>query len=883
MYKSISDIRQEFIDFFKNKKHRIITSSSLIPDHDHTLLFTNSGMIQFKNIFLGREKPLCKRVVTIQRCMRAGGKHNDLDNVGYTDRHLTFFEMLGNFSFGDYFKHDAIQFAWELLTDSHWFNLSEDKIWVTVHVCDDESYNIWNRQIGISNQHIIRIGTTKNGFADSDNFWQMGNVGPCGPCSEIFYDRGSNIQGGPPGSIEAYGGERYVEIWNLVFIQFNRQINGDLLLLPMLSVDTGMGLERIASVLQGVHSNYEVDVFKNLIISICQVMQVNNINVNRSVYVIADHIRACAFLIRDGVIPSNEKHGYVLRRIIRRAILHGKKLGINNAFFYKLVLPLIKNMYHIADLLCEKRDYIEEILFNEEKLFATTVNKGLELLEKKLLKLSSGDFLDGQIAFDLYNTYGFPLELTKDICFERNIKIDQIRFDEAMLEQQKYTRKESQFYVSYDCMLSCNIKNIFVGYEELEYESRILELFRDNESVHTISAKENGIIVLKETPFYGESGGQIGDSGELKTEFGSFQVICTKKYGQIIGHIGIMRDGMFHTGEVVTAVVDRYKRKRICLNHSVHHLLRTALFKILGKHIIQKGSFINDQQMRLDFSHYETMTIEQVDAVESFVNQNIWNNLFVTVDIMSMEQAMDCGAVMLSNKKYDNTQALRVVSIGNISIELCGGTHVNNTGEIKLFIITKESSVASGIRRIEGITGETALSFVHQQKKLIKSIAQLVNSDEKNLLNKIHGFKSGYRKLEKKIEYLTNKQAIQESILLTKEIFFIKDVQILIKKFEDMELKILFNIIVYLKIRLKSGLIIFFNYNKNNKIHLIVSVTKNLIVNNRINALNIVHYIVNIFGGKGGGRSDFAQAGINEIKDISVLISTVDALLRSML
>lgn len=884
MYKNIQDICQEFINFFKNKNHQIIDSSSLVPNQDKTLLFTNSGMNQFKNIFLGIDKPLYKRIATVQRCVRAGGKHNDLENVGYTERHLTFFEMLGNFSFGDYFKYDAIQFAWELLTSSHWFNLSKDKILVTVHVDDNESYNIWNKQIGISDQRIIKIGNKGNkDFSRSDNFWKMGSIGPCGPCSEIFYDRGMNVPGFVPGNFKEYG-ERYIEIWNLVFIQFDRQINGDLLLLPMLSVDTGMGLERIASVLQGVHSNYAIDIFKCLIAFICDVLQIND--VNRSVYVIADHIRTCAFLIRDGVIPANEGRGYVLRRIIRRAILHGKKLGINAIFFYKLVDPLIKSMCHISDLLRTEKDCIEEILFNEEKLFARTLSKGLELLEKELSLLFPGDILNGIVAFNLYNTYGFPLELTKDICYERNIKVDQIKFDKAMLEQKNYTKQVNQFHTSYNhCMLFNDISSIFVGYEKLESQSLIIKLLQDNNSVDMLSAKEHGIVVLDKTPFYAESGGQIGDSGHLKTESGgSFKVICTKKYGKIIEHVGMMYDGILRVGDLVIAAVDKYKRKRICLNHSAHHLLRVALFNILGKHVVQRGSFINDKQLRFDFSHYQVMTLEQIEAVENFVNKNIWDNLFVTIDIMSMQKAKDSGAVMLSDKNYSDIRSLRVVNIGDISIELCGGTHVNNTGEIGAFIITKESSVSSRIRRIEGITGEVAFYFFQKQKKLISNISKIVCSNEKNLLNRVHIFKSDFYKLKKELEYLRNEQALQKSVSLMKDIFLIKNIQILMKEFINTELKMLFNMMDYLKTVLDVGLIIFISYNdKNNKVHLIVGVTKNLIKDYHINALHIIHSIINIFGGKGGGRSDFAQAGINEIKEISILISTINFLLRSML
>lgn len=882
MYKDINDIRQEFINFFKSKDHQIIKSSSLIPDCDQTLLFTNSGMNQFKNIFLGIDQPLFKRVVTVQRCVRAGGKHNDLDNVGYTERHLTFFEMLGSFSFGDYFKNTAIQFAWELLTDSNWFNLSKDRIWITVHACDDESYNIWNKQIGISAKHIVKIGNNKSLVSDSDNFWQMGNIGPCGPCSEIFYDRGHDVQGGPPGSKDECG-ERYVEIWNLVFMQFDRQSNGDLLLLPTLSVDTGMGLERIASVLQGVSSNYAIDIFKHLIRSICEIIRINNIDVNRSIYVIADHIRACSFLIVDGVVPSNEGQGYVLRRIIRRAVLHGKRLGVNDAFFYKLVNSLVKSMHYITDVLYEKKDYIETVLLQEEMLFSETLNKGLKLLEKNLSKLSCNDVLDGEIAFNLYDTYGFPLELTKDICLERNITVDQLKFDVAMLAQKNKAKRSSQFYISSDRLLFDDIKNIFVGYQDLEHQSQIVSILRDNCSVDFISAKEHGMVILKETPFYGESGGQIGDAGQLKTEFGDFKVVYTKKYGQIIQHCGVMYSGVLRKGETVTAIVDRKKRQCICLNHSAHHLLRAALFNILGAHVIQRGSLINDQQLRFDFSHYTAMQQEQIEAVENFVNHNIWKNLSVTTDIMSIEKARHYGAVMLLHKKYYNDKALRVVSMGNFSIELCGGTHVKNTGEIGLFIVTKECSVASGIRRIEGITGEIALSYVQQQKILIHGISKLISSDDRDILHKIHAFKSNYYKLEREIEHLKHEQVIQQSISLIKEAFFVKDVQIVIKKYTNMESTFLCNMIDYLKLNFKLGLIIFINCSHSNRVNLSVGATKSLTENNRINAVNIVRYVINIFGGKGGGRSDFAQAGIVKVEKISTLIAVIDSWLRKIL
>ncbi|URJ32862.1 alanine--tRNA ligase [Candidatus Blochmannia vicinus] len=879
MHKNIDNIRQEFLNFFKKKGHEIIASSTLIPDNDQTLLFTNSGMNQFKNIFLGMDKPLFKRVTTAQRCVRAGGKHNDLDNVGYTARHLTFFEMLGNFSFGDYFKNEAIQFAWELLTDNNWFNLSKNKLWVTVHICDSESYDIWIKQVDIPNEHVIKIGNNTDNFYDSDNFWQMGNVGPCGPCSEIFYDHGDRFQGGPPGSLKELG-ERYVEIWNLVFIQFNRQSNGHLLSLPMLSVDTGMGLERISAILQGVHSNYSIDIFRKLISSISQITQVNNDNTNRSLCVIADHIRTCSFLIQDGVTPSNEGRGYVLRRIIRRAILHGKKLGINDIFFYKLVPPLIKYMQHLSDNLREKKDFIKKVLFNEEKLFEDTLRKGLKLLEKKLVLLR-GNVLSGEIAFDLYDTYGFPLELTKDICLRHGIHVDQVKFDQSMLAQKKHAKESNKFYIFNKNISLCNILSTFVGYRELTYRTKIIALFRINKPVNKICAKEEGIVILKNTPFYGESGGQVGDSGQLKTISSLFQVTNTKKYGQTIGHLGVVNSGSISVGEEIIAQVNQCKRRHISLNHSATHLLRAALYQVLGTHIIQKGSLVNDQYLRFDFCHHETMTEVQINTVENIVNKQIWINFPIMADMIPIETAKNDGIVMLVNKQYE--KIVRVIRMGNFSAELCGGTHAKNTGEIGIFVITKESSIASGIRRIEAVTSITALSVIHQYKKLLQDIFTSTKSNNKNILSKIYEFKSRCQKLEKEIEHLRNQQIIQESLSFIKEIYYIKDVQVLVKQVENMMLNPLTNLIDCLKRQLKSGVIVLINVNKNNKISIAIAVTKDLIENNRINALNLVRLIINTLGGKGGGKPHFAQVGINNVINTSKISTKINYLLHNIL
>ncbi|URJ23075.1 alanine--tRNA ligase [Blochmannia endosymbiont of Camponotus sp. C-003] len=880
MYKNIDDIRQEFLSFFKKRGHEIVSSSTLVPNSDQTLLFTNSGMNQFKNIFLGIDHPLFKRVATAQRCVRAGGKHNDLDNVGYTEWHLTFFEMLGNFSFGDYFKHEAIQLAWELLTNVNWFNLSKNKLWVTVHICDDESYDIWSKKIDIPNEHIVRIGNNTNDFCDSDNFWKMGNIGPCGPCSEIFYDRGDQFPGGPPGSVETFG-ERYVEIWNLVFIQFNRQENGHLLSLPMLSVDTGMGLERITSILQGVNSAYSIDVFKKLISSISRIMKINDIHANRSVYVIADHIRTCSFLIQDGILPSNEGRGYVLRRIIRRAILHGRKLGINDIFFYKLVPPLIKAMHHIANILHEKKDFIEKILLSEEKLFKNTLKRGLELLEKQLIRLQ-GNCLHGEIAFHLYDTYGFPLELTQDVCLKHGIHIDQIGFDQAMLTQKKRTKESNKFDITYEKLSLYNVSSIFVGHDKLNCKARVIALFQKNKSINKIDTEEEGIVILNNTPFYGESGGQIGDCGQLNTKSGFFQVTNTKKYGHTIAHLGMVNNGgTISVGEEIVAQVDQHKRKCISLNHSATHLLHAALFQVIGSHVMQKGSLVNDRYLRFDFYHHEKMTTMQINTVENIVNQQIWKNSPITVDVMPIEVARDNGAVILTNKKYD--KKVRVLRIGSFSIELCGGTHAARTGEIGVFVITKYFSIASGIKRIEAVTSNVALSVIHQHKMLLKNIFQLTQSDDKNILSKIHEFKYRYQKLEKEIDCLRNQQNIQQSLSFIKNTYYIKDVPVLIKQVVNLTPKTLLKMIDCIKHQLKSGVIILININENNKTNLVTAVTKDLIERNRIDALSLVRCIINALGGKGGGRPDFAQAGINNITTTSKVSIAVDSLLHKIL
>lgn len=858
---SVDDIRQKFINYFQKKEHQLISSSSLVPDNDHTLLFTNAGMNQFKDIFLGIERPSYKRVVTVQSCMRAGGKHNDLDHVGYTERHLTFFEMLGNFSFGDYFKTDAIQFAWELLTHKDWFNLSKDKIWVTTHVHDTESYNIWKKYIGLSSQRIITIGDKTTSFCNSDNFWQMGNVGPCGPCSEIFYDRGCSIQGTPPNNIKFFG-ERYVEIWNLVFIQFNRQVNGNFEELPMLSVDTGMGLERITSIIQKVSSNYLIDIFQKLIVSISKTVRIDFDLTNRSWYVIADHIRSCVFLIKDGVVPSNEGRGYVLRRIIRRAIYHGKKIGVNSIFLYKLVNPLIMCMQYFSNELNSRKELIEQVLFNEEKLFENTLKNGLELLEIELDRLKSNNILNGDIVFRLYNTYGFPLELTKDICRERDIQVDQITFDQLMSKEKQSSKKINQSCAIFNSIFPLNEISTFIGYQNFSSTSKIIALLKDNKTVDTIHVNQKGIVILNITPFYGESGGQIGDIGCLKTDNSVFKVIKTAKHGQTIAHEGFLLKGVMSIRDEVVAEIDQLRRNRVSLNHTATHLLHAALLQVLGPHIIQQGSLVHHKYLRFDFSHHDFLTEVQISMIENFINRQIWNNLSVVEDFVTIEYAQNCGFKMLLHKQYN--QMVRLLRIGDVSAELCGGTHVQCTGEIGLFIITKEIGIGSGIRRIEAVTKDTALSVIQHKKYLIRNIAQMLYSDDSIILNKIHHLKLDHNQLQKEVIFLKNKCEFQ-NIFNVKNILYIKKIPVLIKKVSIIETKSLFYIIGNLKSCLKSGIIVLINIKNNNICHIVISITQDIIKTYCVNSLDLIHHMIDSFGGKGGGKCDFAQARINKV------------------
>ena len=775
MSKSTAEIRQAFLDFFHSKGHQVVASSSLVPHNDPTLLFTNAGMNQFKDVFLGLDKRNYSRATTSQRCVRAGGKHNDLENVGYTARHHTFFEMLGNFSFGDYFKHDAIQFAWELLTSEKWFALPKERLWVTVYESDDEAYEIWEKEVGIPRERIIRIGDNKGAPYASDNFWQMGDTGPCGPCTEIFYDHGDHIWGGPPGSPEE-DGDRYIEIWNIVFMQFNRQADGTMEPLPKPSVDTGMGLERIAAVLQHVNSNYDIDLFRTLIQAVAKVTGATDLS-NKSLRVIADHIRSCAFLIADGVMPSNENRGYVLRRIIRRAVRHGNMLGAKETFFYKLVGPLIDVMGSAGEDLKRQQAQVEQVLKTEEEQFARTLERGLALLDEELAKLS-GDTLDGETAFRLYDTYGFPVDLTADVCRERNIKVDEAGFEAAMEEQRRRAREASGFGADYNAMIRVDSASEFKGYDHLELNGKVTALFVDGKAVDAINAGQEAVVVLDQTPFYAESGGQVGDKGELKGANFSFAVEDTQKYGQAIGHIGKLAAGSLKVGDAVQADVDEARRARIRLNHSATHLMHAALRQVLGTHVSQKGSLVNDKVLRFDFSHNEAMKPEEIRAVEDLVNTQIRRNLPIETNIMDLEAAKAKGAMALFGEKYD--ERVRVLSMGDFSTELCGGTHASRTGDIGLFRIISESGTAAGVRRIEAVTGEGAIATVHADSDRLSEVAHLLKGDSNNLADKVRSVLERTRQLEKELQQLKEQAAAQESANLSSKAIDVNGVKLLV-------------------------------------------------------------------------------------------------------
>ncbi|GCK40019.1 alanyl-tRNA synthetase [Escherichia coli] len=867
MSKSTAEIRQAFLDFFHSKGHQVVASSSLVPHNDPTLLFTNAGMNQFKDVFLGLDKRNYSRATTSQRCVRAGGKHNDLENVGYTARHHTFFEMLGNFSFGDYFKHDAIQFAWELLTSEKWFALPKERLWVTVYESDDEAYEIWEKEVGIPRERIIRIGDNKGAPYASDNFWQMGDTGPCGPCTEIFYDHGDHIWGGPPGSPEE-DGDRYIEIWNIVFMQFNRQADGTMEPLPKPSVDTGMGLERIAAVLQHVNSNYDIDLFRTLIQAVAKVTGATDLS-NKSLRVIADHIRSCAFLIADGVMPSNENRGYVLRRIIRRAVRHGNMLGAKETFFYKLVGPLIDVMGSAGEDLKRQQAQVEQVLKTEEEQFARTLERGLALLDEELAKLS-GDTLDGETAFRLYDTYGFPVDLTADVCRERNIKVDEAGFEAAMEEQRRRAREASGFGADYNAMIRVDSASEFKGYDHLELNGKVTALFVDGKAVDAINAGQEAVVVLDQTPFYAESGGQVGDKGELKGTNFSFAVEDTQKYGQAIGHIGKLAAGSLKVGDAVQADVDEARRARIRLNHSATHLMHAALRQVLGTHVSQKGSLVNDKVLRFDFSHNEAMKPEEIRAVEDLVNAQIRRNLPIETNIMDLEAAKAKGAMALFGEKYD--ERVRVLSMGDFSTELCGGTHASRTGDIGLFRIISESGTAAGVRRIEAVTGEGAIATVHADSDRLSEVAHLLKGDSNNLADKVRSVLERTRQLEKELQQLKEQAAAQESANLSSKAIDVNGVKLLVSELSGVEPKMLHTMVDDLKNQLGSTIIVLATVVEG-KVSLIAGVSKD--VTDRVKAGELIGMVAQQVGGKGGGRPDMAQAGGTDAAALPAALASV--------
>ncbi|HBY4688445.1 TPA: alanine--tRNA ligase [Klebsiella pneumoniae] len=867
MSKSTAEIRQAFLDFFHSKGHQVVASSSLVPHNDPTLLFTNAGMNQFKDVFLGLDKRNYSRATTAQRCVRAGGKHNDLENVGYTARHHTFFEMLGNFSFGDYFKQDAIKYAWELLTGENWFALPKEKLWVTVYETDDEAFDIWANEVGVPRERIIRIGDNKGAPFASDNFWQMGDTGPCGPCTEIFFDHGDHIWGGPPGSPEE-DGDRYIEIWNIVFMQFNRQADGTMEPLPKPSVDTGMGLERIAAVLQHVNSNYDIDLFRDLIASVAKVTGATDLT-NKSLRVIADHIRSCAFLVADGVIPSNENRGYVLRRIIRRAIRHGNMLGTKDTFFWKLVAPLIDVMGSAGDELKQQQAQVEQVLKTEEEQFARTLERGLALLDEELSKLK-GDTLDGETAFRLYDTYGFPVDLTADVCRERNIKVDEAGFEAAMEEQRRRARESSGFGADYNAMIRVDGASEFKGYDHLELNGKVTALFIDGKAVDSVSAGQEAVVILDQTPFYAESGGQVGDKGELKGAGFSFAVSDTQKYGQAIGHIGKVASGTLKVGDAVQADVDEARRQRIRLNHSATHLMHAALRQVLGTHVAQKGSLVNDKALRFDFSHFEAMKPEEIRAVEDLVNAQIRRNLAIETNIMDIDAARASGAMALFGEKYDDR--VRVLRMGDFSTELCGGTHAARTGDIGLFRITSESGTAAGVRRIEAVTGEGAMAILHAQSDQLNDIAQLLKGDSHNLGEKVRAALERTRQLEKELQQLKEQAAAQESANLSSKAEEINGIKLLVSELTGVEPKMLRTMVDDLKNQLGSTIVVLATV-ADGKVSLIAGVSKD--VTDRVKAGELVGMVAQQVGGKGGGRPDMAQAGGTDASALPAALASV--------
>jgi len=866
MHMTTAEIRNTFLAYYQNHQHKVVDSSSLIPGNDATLLFTNAGMVPFKDVFLGTDNRGYTRATSSQRCVRAGGKHNDLENVGYTARHHTFFEMLGNFSFGDYFKREAIQFAWHFLTVE--LKLPKEKLWVTVFEEDLEAEKIWLEEIGVDPSCLSRIGA-------KDNFWSMGDTGPCGPCTEIFFDHGEDVPGGPPGTPEE-DGDRYIEIWNLVFMQYNRQSDGTMENLPKPSVDTGMGLERIAAIMQGVHSNYEIDIFQGLIKSAANIIGTEDLN-NKSLRVIADHIRSCAFLIADGVMPSNEGRGYVLRRIIRRAVRHGNSLGAQGLFFYKLLDELIVQMGDAYPELAKNKAIIVKMLTAEEEQFARTLDRGLLILDEALSKLT-GKVINGELVFKLYDTYGFPADLTADIARERELEIDQQGFEDAMAAQRKRAQQASSFGIDYNDSIKLDGSTDFVGYTEQVSVSTVSTLLVEGEAVDTITADQKAIVVMPSSAFYAESGGQVGDTGTITTPNGLFNVTNTTKIGAVFAHHGIVVSGSIALNDNANAEVAHQRRNDIALNHSVTHILHAILRRELGDHVTQKGSLVEPDKLRFDFSHFEALTTDQISEVERMVNAHIRLNVPVETKLMDLEQAKGAGAMALFGEKYDSD--VRVVSMGELSVELCGGIHAKNTGDIGLFKITSEGGIAAGVRRLEAVTGSAAIENIQQLEMKVAKAASALKADAQNFVEKAQQAVEKNRSLEKQLTELKAQIASQKSANLLDDVFEISGIKVLVAQLEGIDPKSLRGTVDELKNKLGSG-IVMVALADGDKVSLVAGVTKDLI--GKVKAGDLVNMVASQVGGKGGGRPDMAMAGGTDVSAVPDALTSVKAWLTERL
>lgn len=872
MYMTTDQIRTAYLKFFEEHGHTIVRSSSLVPYNDPTLLFTNAGMNQFKDIYLGKEKRSYVRATTAQKCVRAGGKQNDLDNVGYTARHHTFFEMLGNFSFGDYFKKEAITFAWTLLTEV--YKLPKESLMVTVYEKDDEAYDIWNKQIGLPPEKIVRIGDNKGGLYESDNFWQMGDTGPCGPCSEIFYDHGEDVQGGPPGSPDE-DGDRFIEIWNIVFMQYNRKIDGTFEKLARPMIDNGLGLERIAAVLQGVHSNYDIDLFVSLEKEAANVLGVTDLS-SKSLRVIADHIRSCSFLIADGVLPSNEGRGYVLRRIIRRAVRHGRLLGAKDVFFYKLVGKLCELMGDAYPELIEQRALIERTLKKEEEQFLNTLDRGLALLENELVKLGNSKNFPGDIAFKLYDTYGFPADLTQDVVRDRGYVVDMEGFDKCMAEQKARAKSASTFGIDYNKELKITENTVFTGYDSLSSEGKITHIFKDGVEVDSIATDENAVIVLDKTPFYGEMGGQVGDKGVITIgENARFIVEDTKHVAKATIHVGRVDIGEFDKNATVNATVDAKVRVEIAKHHSATHLLDAALRQVIGDSVAQKGSYVDDTKLRFDYSHSQPLTATEKQQVADLVNSKIQENLKVETAVMDLEEAKKSGAIALFDEKYEDK--VRVVSMGNFSKELCGGTHTVATGDLGVFVLLSDESIASGIRRIEALVGQAAVDYLDGLfAEVSKAKALLKVGGNTSIATKAEQVLDHSKSLEKENEQLKEKIVALECAALVSSSHEVKGVKVIATKIDNYSAKELRVAVDDLKVRLPSSIIVLGSVTEDNKVNLIAAVSKDLTA--KVKAGDLIREVASYVGGKGGGRPDMAQAGGTQPEGLIKALSAVDSL-----